>query len=422
MSRFEKVSSFIGSKVILFVLSSVIIIHIGMMFYYLQDNRAMRQKARHDAVSQKIMNTIFMLQAMPERSRANAVKAVDDPDLKISLTKQPRWDLRFYTLSFWKINKMLSSHLNNFTASLRLNNSQWLNLNATIYSRIFSEQLIFIAVEIFIFSTLLISAWSINRFTRPLKRFKQVAERLGIDLDAKPLDIYGPSVVREASEAMNKMQQRIRDLIHDRTQMLAAISHDLRTPITRMKLRSQFLGDPALSESYSIDLDEMEQMINETLAFAREDYNREHAVSFDLVSMIQTICDDTQDMGSDIMFHTRCHRIALTGRPLVMKRAVTNLINNGLRYGDRVEVRLFQRGKSVFIYIDDDGPGIPEQDLQRVFAPYYRREQSRSRDTGGVGLGLAVTQDIIKAHHGRVSLKNRRPKGLRVVVELPVLF
>lgn len=269
--KLTELSKFIGSKAILITLSLVVVIHIGMMFYYLQNNRIMRQQARNDAISQKIINTIFLLQAMPVDARAKAIAATDDPNLKASLTTTPKWPLRFYNISFWNINKSLRDHLSNFTLSIRMHKNQWLNLNATEYARLFSEQLIFIAIEIFIFATLLISAWSINRFTQPLENFKKVAERLGIDINTKPVDIYGPSVVREASEAMNKMQQRIVDLISDRTQVLAAISHDLRTPITRMKLRSQFLEDESLSDSYSKDLDEMEQMINETLAFARED-------------------------------------------------------------------------------------------------------------------------------------------------------
>ena len=391
-----------------------------MMFYSLQDNRLIRQKARYDAVSQKIINTVYLLQAMPVASRSKAVAAMADPDLRVSLTKQPIWKLRFYNLSFWEINKVLRHGLSNFTLSLRLHKHQWLNLNATVYAHLFSEQLIFIAIEIFIFATLLISAWSINRFTRPLQNFKKVAERLGIDLDTKPLAIYGPSIVREASEAMNKMQQRIVDLIRDRTQMLAAISHDLRTPITRMKLRTQFLEDKSFSDSYAKDLDEMEQMINETLAFAREDCNKEKAVSFDLISLIQTVCDDEQDMGHDVVFKTKLHRVGFKGRSLSIKRAVTNLINNGVRYGNKVEVNLHQRHKYIYIHIDDVGPGIPEEDLERVFAPYYRREQSRSRNTGGVGLGLAVTRGIIRAHDGRIILKNLKPHGLRVVLELPI--
>ena len=149
MRKIQSFFSFIGNKILLVALSFVIILHVCLMFYYLQNNRLLRQKARHDAVSQKIMNTIFMLQAMPDPSRPNAVAAMDDPDLKTSLTKKPKWKLRFYDVSFWKINRVLRKHLNNFTISIQLNQLQWLNLNATVYSHVFSEQLLFIMIEVF---------------------------------------------------------------------------------------------------------------------------------------------------------------------------------------------------------------------------------------------------------------------------------
>ena len=290
----------------------------------------------------------------------------------------------------------------------------------SIYTHLFTEQMLIIAAEIFIFATLLISVWAINRFTKPLEGFKDAAERLGIDLKIKPLDIYGPAVVREAAGAINVMQKRIVDLVQDRTQMLAAISHDLRTPITRMKLRTQFVEDEALSESYLKDLGEMEQMINETLAFAREDCSLEEESKFDLVSMLKTICDDARDMGNEVSFDEKEHRVPFKGKRLAMKRAFTNLVNNGIRYGNKVKVTISKRNRTLVIHIDDEGEGIPDDEMEQVFVPFYRREQSRSRDTGGVGLGLAVTRDIIRAHKGRVALKNRKPHGLRVSVQFLV--
>ena len=202
--------------------------------------------------------------------------------------------------------------------------------------------------------------------------------------------------------------------------MLAAISHDLRTPITRMKLRMQFIYDEKLKEESLHDLDEMESMIQETLSFARDDAAKEHKKSLDLVSLIHSICIDAREMGHPVNFHSRQNRIPFTGRSLALKRAFTNLVYNAIRYAKQVSVTIFARHHSIIVHIDDNGPGIPEDDLEQVFTAFYRGEKSRSRDTGGVGLGLAVTRDIIEAHQGKITLSNRRPHGLRAMVEFEV--
>ncbi len=409
----------INSKLVLTVLSLMVVVHAGIMLYFVQDNRIIRQAALRDEVIQKIINTIYLVEATPIGNRKHAVSAIEDPVIHVSFTKTPKWDLRFSKISFWDISKALRDKLYSFAVSIQLDKEQWLNLNATIYTRVLSKQLIFIGFELLVFLTILISAWSINRFRSPLENFKQAAERLGIDLHTKPLDIYGPKVVREAAGAINQMQKRIQDLIRDRTQMLAAISHDLRTPITRMKIRSQFLDDQSTRDSFIHDIDEMEQMIAETMSFARDDSSTENKSKIDLVSLLQAICEDMQDMGHNVVFiSSNLHRAPFFGKRLALKRAFTNLIGNAVRYAKTVEVKISQRAKYFVIKVEDDGPGIPEGELEQVFAPFYRSEQSRSRDTGGVGLGLAVTLGIIKAHQGKITLKNRKHRGLQVTVEL----
>ena len=207
-------------------------------------------------------------------------------------------------------------------------------------------------------------------------------------------------------------------MVRDRTQMLAAISHDLRTPITRMKLRAQFVGDEEAKQKLITDLEEMELMVNETLSFAREDSTSEEKTRLDLVSLLKSICDEMHDMGHQVSFECAVHRIPFWGRRSALKRALTNLINNAIRYADNVTVSVQYQYHRAVITVEDDGPGIAENELEQVFEPFYRGEHSRSRDTGGVGLGLAVTHDIIKAHHGEVYLQNRPEGGLCATVEL----
>lgn len=408
----------ISGKKALMILSGIIIIHMALMSYYLQDSRLAKRTARRDAVIQKIINVIYLLEATPSASRPKAVSAMEDPDLHVSLTQNPKWDLRFSQISFWGISRALEQDLGSFAISIQFEKNQWLNLNATLYSHFLAAQFILMFLELFVLGCIFVAAWSISRFVRPLENFKDAAERLGIDLHSQPLDVYGPSVAREAAEAINRMQRRIIDLINDRTQMIAAISHDLRTPITRLKLRTQFIDDANLSESIIRDLDEMEKMIDETMAFAREDSANEEKKSLDLVSLLNTICDDACDMGHDVTFYCELQRIVFFGRSLALKRAFTNLIHNGARYGKRVRVTIKKQGKKIVVIIDDEGPGIPETELSKVFKPFYRGERSRSRDTGGVGLGLALTRDIISVHDGKIKLENRVEGGLRVVVQL----
>ncbi len=418
MSLFQKLSNEVSGKRALTILVIVIIAHLSLMIAYLHNNRVARETVKRDAVIQKIINAIFLVEATPVTNRVKAIAAMDDPDLHVSLSSQPKWTLRFQQISFWDISKALRNNLDSFSISIQMEKDQWLNLNATIYSHILLNQLILLSVEVIVLGSILITAWSINRFTQPLLQFKQAAEQLGIDLHTKPLDVIGgPLVVREAAQAMNKMQLRIQDLIRDRTQMLAAISHDLRTPITRMKLRSQLIDDMNMQASLANDLDEMEKMVNDTLAFAREDSTHEKKINLDLVSLLSTISDEMQDMGHDVSFSTRLNRATIKGRPLALKRAFTNIINNGIRYGQKVAITINRRNSVFLVVIDDCGPGIAEADKERVFEPFYRAESSRSRDTGGVGLGLAVTRDIFQTHRARIILRNLKPKGLRVIVE-----
>lgn len=417
MSLAQRIIHRMSGKIILSIFLGIIAMHIVLLSFFLQDNRAAIQSARRDEVIQKIINAIYLVEATPIANRAHAVAAMADPVLKVTFSKKPLWPLQFKQVSFWPIIHALRNKLDAFSISIMLSPGQWLNLNAAVYSRILTQQLLMIGLEILVFGTILIVLWSMIRFTRPLKNFTNAVDKLGIDLESTPLDIDGPTVVREAARAMNKMQQRIKDLIRDRTQVLAAISHDLRTPITRMKIRSQFLDDKSLQSRFVHDLDEMEAMISETLSFAREESAKEDKVKLDLVSLLQTICEEMQDMGHKIIFDSTINRVVLTGRSLALKRAFTNLINNAIRYANAVEVHISQNNNRTLVTIKDDGPGIAQEDLTHVFQPFYRGEQSRSRDTGGVGLGLAVTADIIKAHEGRITLQNLQPHGLCVCVE-----
>ena len=238
MRTFDKLARNFSGRKVLGVLSVIVVVHLVAMSFYINDNRRARRTANRDAVIQKIVNAIHLLEATPVADRAKAIGAMNDPYLKASITVKPKYKLQFKVISFWEISQALRKQLESFDLSIELTKEQWLNVDASIYTQFLLTQLLFVSIEIAILGTILISAWSINRFTRPIEKFKRAAERLSFDLNTEPVTIDGPSVVQEAARAMNKMQERIRELIRDRTQMLAAISHDLRTPITRMRAPS----------------------------------------------------------------------------------------------------------------------------------------------------------------------------------------
>ncbi len=264
-----------------------------------------------------------------------------------------------------------------------------------------------------------LSVWAVRRASKPLDRFTRAAERLGLDFNADPLDEKGPREVARAAKAFNLMQSRLQAFIKDRTHMLAAISHDLRTPITRLKLRAEFIEDEEQRAKMLADLDEMEAMIAATLVFARDDAANEPTKQLDLVQLVRDIVDD--DIKRGMLSCDLPETLEFTGRPMGLKRLLSNLVENAKRFADHVDVSVSSTPEHVTILVSDNGPGIPGDMLERVFDPFVRVETSRSRDTGGTGLGLSAVRSIAHAHGGTVKLRNRKQGGLEVRVTLPQL-
>jgi signal transduction histidine kinase len=306
-----------------------------------------------------------------------------------------------------------------FLVSIRLADGSWLNVVAP-----FAESLPFWSLEaIAIVSSMVIvivalSIWAIRRLTSPFQNFAAAAVRLGTDVNAPPLVEQGPSEVRLAIGAFNEMQSRIRRYLEDRTQMLAAISHDLRTPITRARLRAEFIDDLTEREKILIDFDEMENMVASVLDFAKGDASAEPTTSTDLVAMLQRICDDMTDRGHIVSFNTE-GRLPYNCRPQMLRRCFTNLIDNAIKYGHSAEVDLESRADEIRVTIADRGPGIPADMTEQAFRPFFRLDASRRRDIGGSGLGLTVARTVARAHGGEVVLDNPDEGGLRVCVCLP---
>jgi signal transduction histidine kinase len=267
--------------------------------------------------------------------------------------------------------------------------------------------------------------WAVRMLLTPVKTLAAAAEALGRDVaNAKPLPETGPIEIVTAAQAFNTMAARVRRFVEDRTFLLTAIGHDLRTPITRLKLRAEYMEDDEQRTKMLADLDEMEAMVASALAFGRDATSAEPVVRLDLASLLRTVLDDAADGDpdrADALRYGGPEHLAMRARPLALKRALANLVGNALKYGDAARVALHPPAKGlVRIDIDDDGPGIAAAEHERVFEPFRRLETSRNRETGGSGLGLSISRNIIHAHDGEISLTNLPGRGLRVSVTLPV--
>jgi signal transduction histidine kinase len=259
--------------------------------------------------------------------------------------------------------------------------------------------------------------------TKPLQQMAHAATAFAHDLDALPLPVTGPTEVRRAAEAFNFMQHRLRQLVVERGRALAAVSHDLRTPLTRMRLRAEMVDETALKDKLNQDIDAMEGMVNSVLAYLRGLEDEELAQPINIEALLSSIVEDEQALGRSVTLEvtSEIHPSLppYTGKLSVLKRAVTNLIDNAVAHGSHVLVRVDDSETELRLMVEDDGPGIPETDLHRVTEPFVRLDAARGLDTGGVGLGLAIVRDAAAYHGGRLSLENLATRGLRATLMLP---
>jgi len=264
----------------------------------------------------------------------------------------------------------------------------------------------------------LLSILAARRITRPLSELATAAEQLGGSGDAPPITPSGPQEVQRTIKAFNRMQDRLRRFDDDRTRMIAAMYHDLRTPLTRLRLRAELVGDPEQQQKMFAEIDRLGAMIDSILSYVREDTKREPRSLVDVSALIEGICEDAADTGQPVTF-SGPRGVTIHCRPTALRRAISNLIDNAVKYGQKAEVSLVPDAEFIVITIEDEGPGIPRSEREKVFEPFHRLESSRNSDTGGVGLGLSVTRSIIREHGGEIELANRKGGGLSVRVELP---
>lgn len=268
-----------------------------------------------------------------------------------------------------------------------------------------------------------ILAYAVARMaTRPLRHLAQAATKLGRQMDSPPLPITGPEEVRHAAAAFNAMQERIQHYLQERLRMLAAVTHDLQTPLTRLRLRLEKVGDEELRTRLIEDLGAMQSMVRDGLDLVRTLDAPLALAPMDLYSLLDSLCLDAADAGQDVLLEEASYNppLLVLAHPDTLRRCLGNLMDNAVKYGGRARLSLEQQGKLARILVRDFGPGVPEDQLETVFEPFARLESSRSRNTGGTGLGLTIAREIAHRHQGKLSLANHPGGGLLASLELPL--
>ncbi|WP_315838018.1 ATP-binding protein [Bradyrhizobium prioriisuperbiae] len=267
-------------------------------------------------------------------------------------------------------------------------------------------------------SITVLGLWAMRTLSAPLSAFAKAAESFSLNGEASPLPESGPAEIRAAARALNRMRERITALMNDRMQMLAAISHDLRTPITRLRLRSEFIEDETQRNHMLRDLNQMRSMLESVLSFLRNDHTVERMTLVDLSALLHQICDQFSDLGHTIVYRGPA-QLTITARPDELSRAVTNLVENAVKFGANVTIAVEVVGEYAVIEVQDDGPGIADARKAAMLEPFVRGDTARNMDEGGFGLGLSIAQSITQAHGGVLSLHDRKPHGLTVRIVLP---
>jgi signal transduction histidine kinase len=437
-------------RTLLVLLVGLFLSQLAGVILYSANRLELATKLDNRHLSERIVAVVRLVEQTPETERSRVLHAVDLPGLRIGWGREPlivegddmvdpdsvalgqdlrqRLDSREIHASIRErplppspegpdpgVGLLHHAHPPTAFVAVRLDADSWLNFVAPLPPP--NEPLwrprFFAPLASGLLVVMLLSVLAVRRAAKPLAILAAAAQRLGRDVGAPPVPVAGPREVREAAQAFNDMQTRLRRFVEDRTQMIAAISHDLRTPITRLKLRAEFIDDDEQRAKMLVDLDEMEAMIAATLTFARDDASCERRREVDLAALLLDLCAefDASYEGPD-----DCR---VVGGPIGLKRAFANLLDNARKYAGGARVVVAGDRDQVTVGVEDDGPGIPPGEIEQVFAPFHRVETSRNRDTGGTGLGLAVARSAVRAHGGDIHLVNRTAGGLRATVTLP---
>ncbi|VAW91695.1 sensor histidine kinase [hydrothermal vent metagenome] len=305
-----------------------------------------------------------------------------------------------------------------FLAQVQLSDGRWVTFENRIGNEFFANStMLLVNLAVLIIIVLLVTLIAVRLATRPLTLLAKQADKLGTDINQPPMVETGSTEMRHASHAFNTMQRRLQRFIEDRSRLLSAISHDLKTPITRMRLRAEMLDEAEQRDNFIRNLDEMQAITSDTLDFLRADDAGENIEDVDICTLLKTIKDQADELGQNVEIKF-CEVDSYLARPQALKRCIVNLVDNAIKYAGSAEITASESNNTLLISVCDSGLGIPEQQLEAVFKPFYRLETSRSRETGGTGLGLSIARNIALSHGGDLQLANRKDGGLKATLTL----
>jgi len=362
--------------------------------------------------------------------RVNMLKSLlNQPYEKVYIHQYPAPPNRIVTVSKYYLDYLLSFEYRNpqnadrpilFSTSIMLEQGRWFNMDLHYRKPLPSYALLALS-SLLVVSLIasLIVVFSIKRITKPLKELTTKAQLLGVGEEIEPIIEQGPEDIKDTITAFNTMQLRLQNIITHRTRSLAAMSHDLRTPLTSLRLHAEFIDDVETQAHIVNKIDEMEQITKATISFAKQDQWSEKRKQVDLVALIDSLCQDLSDIGIAVECQLN-DKISYSCRPIALRRVFSNLIENGVKYGKSVSVKILEEKEQIKITISDQGPGIEQTQQQRLFEPFERLDESRNHQSGGLGLGLTIALTIIRGHGGDITLHNGESRGLDVIVSLPI--
>jgi signal transduction histidine kinase len=453
-------------RTLLVLLAGLIISHMAGSWIYTLDREQAVRAVGGFAAAQRITNLARLVQETPRDSRARIVAALSDPTFRVSLSAEPpamapaeddtqvAEAIKAFLVDQLSLGSAQQPRVSasrpagppfggwhpmmergpmmhgfgafgpfggfrDLQVAVPLRDGQWLAFETALPQRgpALSRQFL-MSMAIMALVILAVAVWVVRAVTAPLAALSSAAERLGNDLNAAPMPETGSIETRQASRAFNAMQTRLRSLVENRTRMLAAISHDLRTPLTLLRLRAENVADVPEREKMLATIADMDSMITAALRYVRDDATAEPSRRTDITALLASVVDDMADAGLAVVMEPAPPFVAQC-QPAALKRALTNLLDNAVKYGKQARAAIRATAQAIEITIDDEGPGIAADELARVFQPFYRVEASRSRETGGIGLGLAIALSLIQANGGQLTLSNRPGGGLRACVVLP---
>lgn len=429
----------LGGRIVLVLLVGLMAFHLGSLWLHQIGAEAMLGTTREAQLAERLVAAKRAVAELPTEERDRTAHALSTASLDMHWTRSatvqptqansarietlrsrlgelvPGFDITGLRLGYGEDG--VAGH--QLLGALPLPDGSWLNFSAALFRPPASEHATLLSTTAMALGILLLGLLVVRLIGRPLRALSDAADRFGGPGPVVPVPEDGPREVRHAAQAFNRMQGRIDRLIADRTQALAAVSHDLRTPIARLRLRAGFVEDGEAARAIDADLDEMEAMIDSTLAYLRGETDSEPRKPVDLVAMIETLCDAAADAGAEVTY-AGPSQARLVCSPVTLKRAFSNLIDNAVKYGGGgARVGVHDAGSEFHISVEDEGPGIPESEMQAVFEPFRRLETSRNRGTGGSGLGLTIARRAVEQHGGTLQLSNRPGGGILALVCLP---